>query len=118
MSDFPVIRTAIPQRRYQAGDYQATLLGEINSGDGVDYRYILAFIEQGENRPSFYVCCERNSPPKPEGGAWRMRIVNSAMSEILQASDAWRNIDAFADDALEVAAQALDFAPESVQRTM
>jgi len=116
MSDFPVIRTAIPQRRYQAGDYQATLLSEIDSGDGVDYRFILAFVEQGQNRPSFFVCCERNRPPNPEGGAWRMRIVNSAMSEILDASDEWRNLEAFTNDALEVAAQALGFAPESVQR--
>jgi len=116
MSDFPVIRTAIPQRRYQAGDYQATLLGEIDSGDGIDYRFILAFIEQGQNQPSFYVCCERNLPPDPEGGAWRIRVVNSAMSEILEVSDDWRNIDAFATDALEVAAQALGFAPGSVRR--
>lgn len=118
MSQFPVIRTAIPQRRYQAGDYQATLLGEIDSGDGIDYRFILAFIEQGQTRPAFYVCCERNRPPEPEGGAWRMRIVNSAMSEVLDASDEWRNIDAFASDALQVAAQALGFAEENIQRLM
>jgi hypothetical protein len=116
MSDFPVIRTAIPLHRYQAGDYQATLLGEIESGDRSDYRFILAFIEQGQNEPSFYVCCERNRPPDPPGGAWRMRLVNSAMSEVLDAADEWRNADAFAADALEVAGQALGFAPESVQR--
>ena len=118
MSEFPVIRTAIPQRRYRAGDYQVTLLGEIDSGDGIDYRFILAFIEQGQGRPSFYVCCERNRPPDPEGGAWRMRIVNSTMSEVLDASDEWRNVDAFASDAMEVAAQALGFAQEDVQRLM
>lgn len=118
MSQMPQIQTAIPQQRYQVGHYSVTLLGEIASGDGVDYRYILAFVPKGQNRPSLYICCERNSPPDPPGGAWRMRLVNSAMSEVLEAADRWNRADAFAAEALELGLQALGIEGEPVQRLM
>lgn len=118
MTQMPRIQTAIPQQRYQVGGYSATLLGEIASGDGIDYRYILAFVPAGQNQPSLYICCERNRPAEPPGGAWRMRLVNSAMSEVLDAADRWNRADAFAEDALEVGLQALGIAGEQVQRLM
>ena len=67
MSQQPQIQTAIPRHRYQVGNYSVTLLGDIASGDGIDYRYILAFVPTGQNRPSLYICCERNRPPDPPG---------------------------------------------------
>ena len=51
MQDRPVIRTAIPKRRYQIGPYSASLLGEIESGDARAYRYILAFVASGKREP-------------------------------------------------------------------
>ena len=44
----PKIQTAIPQRRYQLGEYSGVVLGEIESSDGVKYRYILALVREGE----------------------------------------------------------------------
>jgi hypothetical protein len=114
----PQIQTAIPQHRYLVGNYGVTLLGEIASGDGVDYRYILAFVPNGQSQPSLYICCERNRPPEPPGGAWRMRLVNNAMSEVLEAADRWSNADTFAAEALEVGAQALGIEGEPVQRLL
>ncbi len=48
--DAPKIQTAIPQRRYQFGEYTGVVLGDIESGDDVKYRYILALVREGEGR--------------------------------------------------------------------
>jgi len=118
MTEMPKIRTAIPQRRYHVGDYAVTLLGEIESGDAVLYQFILAFVEQGQSQPSLYLCCERSQPAEPDAGAFRMRIVNSAMSEVLGSSDHWRHADAFAADALPVGLRTLGIPSEPVHRLL
>jgi hypothetical protein len=102
VSPFPVIRTALPQRRYRVGEYQVTLLAEVESGDGVDYQYILAFVEEGRSRPSLYLCSERNPPGERGEGSHRLRLVNDAMSEVLGSNDAWRHLDFFAEEAMRI----------------
>ena len=62
MSSSPKIQTAIPQRRYQYGDYGVTVLGEIESGDERDYQFVAAFVKDGESRPRLYVVSERLPP--------------------------------------------------------
>jgi hypothetical protein len=116
MSDFPVIRTAIPKRRYRVGDQNVTVLGEIESGDGIPYRWIMAFVQDGQARPGFYVCAERNRP----GGdaAYRLRVVNAVMSEVVEQSDALGDLDSFADEALRLGRSALGLANEAVARLM
>ena len=114
MSDLPSIRTAIPQRRYQVGEYVATLLGEVESGDRIEYRYILAFVEEGRGAPSLYVCCELNRPREIDGGGLRMRVVNSSMSELLEASDRWKDPEVFMADGLEVGKRMLGLGSEQV----
>ena len=79
MPSFPVIRTAIPKRRYRVGDHNVTVLGEVESGDGISYRWIMAFVQDGQPRPGLFVCAEKNRPG--EGAAYRLRVVNAAMSE-------------------------------------
>ena len=117
MSDFPIINRAVPLQRYQVGEYGATLLGEVDSGDGVDYRYILAFVEEGAAKPSFFVCSER-SGPKGSGGACQIRVISSAMSEVLGASDAWKHADSFVSEALKLGMQALGLTSEQPYRVM
>jgi hypothetical protein len=116
MSNLPVIHTAIPQRRYRVGEYGATLLGEVDSGDGIDYRFILAFVEEGSARPSFFVCSERNPPGRRDAGSYRLRMVNAAMSEVLGSDDAWGDIDAFAEEALRIGVKALSLGDETAVR--
>jgi hypothetical protein len=116
MSDFPLIRTAIPRRRYQVGEFIVSLLGDIDSGDGVEYAHILAFVREGEAKPVFYVCAERNPPGERSEGSHRLRVVNSAMSEVLGHSDRWRDAEAFAEEALELGAQALGLGDETPYR--
>ena len=51
MQDKPKIDTAIPQRRYQLGAYTVVVLGEIESSDGKDYRYVAAVVREGDPEP-------------------------------------------------------------------
>ncbi len=116
MSDLPVIRTAIPKRRYRVGDQNVTVLGEIESGDGVNYRWIMAFVQDGEARPGLFVCAEKNPPGSD--AAYRLRVVNSAMSEVLDQADSWGDLDAFAEEALKLGTSALGLGSEPAARLM
>ena len=116
MADFPVIRTAIPKRRYRVGDQNVTVLGEVESGDGIAYRWIMAFVQDGQPRPGFYVCAEKSRPG--DEAAYRLRVVNAVMSEVVEHSDALGDLDAFAEAGLRLGKGALGLANEQVARLM
>ncbi len=48
----PHIQTAIPQRRYQLGSFLVNILSDIKTDDPVEYRYIMALIDEGEQEPA------------------------------------------------------------------
>ena len=106
MAELPIIRTAIPKRRYQLGSCAVTVLGEIESGDGRDYRFITAFVEQGATAPKLFVCSERNRDPSVQG-SHSLRVVNEVMSEVLGTDDGWRDLDGFCEQALSLGRQVL-----------
>lgn len=118
MQDRPIIKTAIPKRRYQIGDFGVSLLGEIESGDLRRYRYILAFVQTGQDQPSFYVCAEQQPPASAAQGSYALRVINEAMSEVVETSDAWGDIDAFAEQGLKLGAQVLGLQQEQVLRLL
>ena len=114
MSDFPKIHRAIPKRRYQLGDYGVTVLGEIDSD--ADYLYIVAFVREGTTQPTLFVCSEPCPPDERDRGSHRLRVINSAMSEVVDTDDRWRDLDAFVDQALELGSQALSLTGETAFR--
>jgi hypothetical protein len=118
MQDKPIIQTAIPKRRFQIGDYGATLLGEIQSGDHRQFRYILAFVPMGQRDPALYVCCELAPPAESDQGRYRLRLVNEAMSEVMDRGDQWGDLDAFSDQAVRLGGQALGLQREQVVRLL
>jgi len=118
MQDRPTIATAIPKRRFQIGDYSASLLGEVESIDPRHYRYILALVPTGERTPTLYVTCEATPPKESAGGNYRLRLINEAMSEVMDTADRWGDLDAFAEQALKLAAQALGLQQEQVIRLL
>jgi hypothetical protein len=118
MQDRPNIATAIPRRRYQVGDYGATVLGEVESSDPRRYRYILAMVPAGERTPTLYVTCEATPPKESAQGNYRLRLINEAMSEVMDTADRWGDLDAFADQALKLAAQALGLQREQQIRLL
>lgn len=116
MQDRPMIKTAIPKRRYQIGDFGVSLLGEIESGDERSYRFILAFVQTGQGQPSFYVCAEQSPPATAAQGLYGLRVINDVMSEVVDTSDAWGDLDAFAQQGIKLGAQALGLQQEQVHR--
>jgi hypothetical protein len=116
----PKIATAIPQRRYLCGNYHAVLLGEIESGDGLEYQYILALVREGEARPDCYVTCERLAPrsARAAGGRYRLRVIAPPLDEELEVSDRYGDIETFAAEALQIAARVLGLDDKAPQRIM
>ena len=118
MSTFPVIRTAIPRQRYQIGEYGVTVLGEIDSGDNINYQYIMAFVPDGKQQPVLYICSEKALPKDRHAGSHHLRVINSAMSEIMDSGDQWRDLDTFSAEALKLGMQILGLNDETVARLM
>jgi hypothetical protein len=110
--DAPKIQTAIPQRRYQFGEYTGVVLGDIESSDDVKYRYILALVREGESRPSFYVTAEKNPRRRAQEGSHRLRVITHGLDEEIGCSDAWSELDAFCAEAFAVAAGVLGLSDE------
>ena len=108
----PKIQTAIPQRRYQFGEYTGVVLGDIESGDNVKYQYILALVREGEAQPSFYVTAEKNPRRRAQEGSHRLRVITQGLDEEIACSDAWTDLDAFCGEAFAVAAKVLGLTDE------
>jgi hypothetical protein len=113
LSDFPKIATAIPQRRFQYGDYAVTVLGDIESADGRDYQFIAAFVREGESKPRLYVVSERTPVADRARGSHRLRVVNAAMDEVMDVDARWSRLSDFTDQALQSGAQLLGLEQET-----
>lgn len=114
----PKIVTAVPQRRYQFGDYQAVVLGEIESGDGTRYRYILALVREGDVRPELFVTCEPKSSSRAHEGRFRLRVISYYLNEELESSDRFGDIEVFSTEGLAVASRVLGLGDEQPVRLM
>ena len=111
MENKPGFTTAIPQKRYQIGEYQATILGDIESTDSHEYRYVMAMIVDGSHEPKLYVTLERNRD-RNEPGKWLMRVVGHKLNEPVGAADQWEDINQFTASAIKVAMQLLGLTDE------
>jgi len=118
MQDRPVIKTAIPKRRYQIGEFGATLLGEIESQSGEGYKYILAFVQSRQVQPCFYVCAEPTPPAEASAGKFRLRVINEVMSEVVDRADRWGDLDHFAEQALKLGVKALGLTSDRIVRLL
>ncbi len=103
--DRPSIKTAIPERRYQYGEYQLTVLGEIESTDPPNYHYILAAVKEGETQPEVYVICER---ARRGDFDYRVKLIMEGLKDTMGESDEFGNLDSFCDFALQVVSKALN----------
>ncbi|MCF7983462.1 MAG: hypothetical protein K9L70_03585 [Thiohalocapsa sp.] len=110
----PVIKTAIPKHRYQIGDFSASVLGDIESGDQRRYRYIMAMVPMGSAEPTLYVCCEHAPPARASEGRYDIRVVNDAMGEIVDSADHWGDLEIFSEQAIDLAKQILGLRNEQV----
>jgi len=112
MMNRPDIQTAIPLRRYQLADYSVAVLGEVESGDGVAYRYIFAMVPDGRSEPDLYVL----SIHQPGSQEYLLKLVSPELERELDISPRWRDLDTFCDQAVNLAQQALGLMDETPHR--
>lgn len=118
MQNKPKIDTAIPQRRYQLGAFIVVVLGEIQSGDGKDYRYVAAVMREGDPEPGLYLSAERPAGQRPADPAYDMRIIMQDGTQVVGKSDRWTDIEEFSAEALGLITRILDLQDEQPYRLM
>lgn len=109
----PRIATAIPQKRFQYGEYGVTVLGDIESHDGIEYRYVAAFVADGTSSPVLYVTAQRQPPGQRAAGQYALYVINAALDEVMDQGDQWRDLAAFTEQALKMGAQLLNLEKET-----
>jgi len=106
----PGILTAIPKRRYKLGEFTLTVLGDIDSSDGVDYCYIAAVIQGQDPEPGIYVTAEQAGPGQE--AEYSMRFIMHDGDEVIGRSDQWGDLDAFVDEVLGIVSRVLSLSDE------
>lgn len=107
----PGIRTAIPKRRYRLGEFTLTVLGEIDSSDGVDYRYIMAVIQGQDPEPGLYITAEQ--PAGSAGDVLDMRIIMRDGSEVIGQDARWSRLDDFTAEGIDIVSRILSLSDET-----
>jgi hypothetical protein len=107
----PGIVTAIPRRRYRYGEFIVVVLGDIESSDGIDYRYIMAVVKGADPEPGLYVTAEKTGGMVRQSD-YTMRILMRDGAEVIATSPAWGELDAFVRDGLEIVSEVLDLSDE------
>lgn len=111
MDNKPGIRTAIPKRRYRFGEFTLTVLGDVESSDGIDYQYIMAVIQGQDPEPGMYITAER--PEEPGGRELSMRLVMRDGAEVIGSSDQWISLDMFTGEAIDIVTRILNLSDET-----
>lgn len=113
MPNKPGILRAVPQRRYKYGEFSVVVLGEIESRDAIDYRYILAVVRDGDPEPGIYLTCEKGGT-----GALQIRLVMRDGAEVIAEDSAYADLDTFTAAGLDVLGQLLNLGDEEPYRLM
>ncbi len=108
----PVIRTAIPKRRYQLGEFLITVLGDIESGDRIPYRYIFAVGRELESHPGLFISLEETRGEELARGPFRLRLSMAEGEQVLGYGNQWRELDAFVEEASHVVKRVLNLDDE------
>lgn len=107
LQNAPHIARAIPKARYHYGEFIISILGEVESNDPMPYKFIAAFVKEGGSDPELYICSQKARRAQAAEGSHSMRVINEALSEIVSTSNDWADLNAFADEVLDVGAKLL-----------
>jgi len=72
-------------------------------------------VPMGDAQPSLYVCCEYG---RASEGQYDIRVINDAMSEVVDSADHWGDLDVFSDAAVDLACQVLGLQNEQPVKLM
>lgn len=92
------------------------VLGEVETGDPNRYEYIFAAVREGSQEPTMYVTSEKASRSERGDGSHRLRVIMGERSVVLGVSDKWKDLDQFAEQALDVVRKSLMLTDEPVKR--
>jgi len=106
----PAIQVAIPQRRYQYGEFLLIVLGDIESQDDIQYQYLVSIVPEGSNKPELFISAEKL--PAGNEHKFQMRVLAEKAGQIVGHSDHWDKLEVFCQDALKVFAQVVDLSDE------
>ena len=108
----PIIKTAIPKRRYQFGEFSLVVLGEIESNDGISYHFLLGIIPEGKSVPELFISAEKCPPKQRKTGIYQMCVLAEKARKTIDKSDRWQDLDEFMQDALALASELLNLSDE------
>jgi len=114
----PVIKTAIPKRRYQFGEFDLVVLSEIESGDGIPYHFLMGIIPEGAEAPELFISAEKCPRAQKEEGAYQMCVIAEQARKTLEKSDIWEDLDAFVNDALTLVSELLNLTDEEPRQLL
>jgi len=110
----PQIKTAIPKRRYQLGEFYITVLADIVSEDPVEYRYIMAVVTNDNPTPGLFLAVERDS----EGTPWRLRLAMPDGEQSLGSDAPWGDLEYLCREGLSILTNLLDLQDEEPHRLL
>jgi hypothetical protein len=109
----PDIRRALPQRRYKFGEFTVVVLGDIETGDAVNYRYIMAVVREGDAEPGIYLTCEN-----VRGGQQQLRLIMRDGAEVIAEDPQYADVEVFTVAGLDILRQILNLGDEEAYRLM
>ncbi|HID46076.1 MAG TPA: hypothetical protein EYP34_10015 [Chromatiaceae bacterium] len=114
----PHIKTAVPKRRYEIDNFSVLLLGDIESTDPVNYKYIMAFVDVSETEPMMYIISEENPPNQREHGRYRVRVLYGHDERDMGSDEFPGDLDQFTEYGMQLASRLLQLTEEEPIRLL
>ena len=114
----PRIKTALPRRRYEIDTFSVVVLGDVESDDPVNYKYIMAFVEMGQTDPMLYITSEENPPGQREHGRYRVRVIMGEGERDMGSDEFPGDLEQFTEYGLQLASRMLQLTEEEPIRLM
>lgn len=114
----PHIKTALPKRRYEIDTFNVVVLGDIESDDPVNYKYIMALVEMGDSEPMMYITSEENPPDQRQHGRYRVRVLMGGEERDMGSDEFPGDLEQFTDYALQLSSRLLQLGEEEPIRLL
>ncbi len=114
----PHIKTAVPKRRYEIDNFSVVVLGEIQSNDPQNYKYIMAFVDVSETDPMMYITSEENPPNQRQNGRYNVRVIYANEVRDMGSDEFPGDLDQFTEYGLQLAGRLLQLTEEEPIRLL
>ncbi len=111
----PTFATAVPKRRYKLGEFQAVVLGDVESKDDIEYVWVFALVREGESEPLMYITLERI---KDAMDTLQMHIRLQEQSRVYPAGEEMRDIENFTEMSIDAVVRLFELKDEEPFRLL